>query len=127
MIQSVLGALRLAILALSRNKTRGVLTILGILIGTAAVVTITALAEGASARVAGEIDGFGANLLMISPQAVQASGARSKDQHGADSAALVLALTTLAAVFPESRHGAGSTKRRRTIAAGCDRGACRTG
>ncbi len=72
------NAVRLALTAVMRQKTRSALTVLGILIGVAAVVTVTALADGASAKVGGEIAGFGANVLFISPQAVQQSGARSK-------------------------------------------------
>src|SRR5262249_35333974 len=39
---------------------------------------VTALAGGASTKVAGEIDGFAANAIFVNPQPVQASGARSK-------------------------------------------------
>ena len=44
----VLNAIRLALSAIVRNKTRSALTVLGIFIGIAAVVTVTALAGGAS-------------------------------------------------------------------------------
>ena len=49
----VLAAIRLAILAIRRNKTRAALTILGIFIGVAAVVVVTALAQGAAKQVGG--------------------------------------------------------------------------
>ncbi len=49
MIATLLGALRLALGAIARNKTRAVLTVLGILIGITAVVIVTALAESTSA------------------------------------------------------------------------------
>jgi putative ABC transport system permease protein len=74
----ILNAIRLALGAVARNKTRSALTVLGILIGISAVVTVTALAGGASAKVGGEIDSFAANALFINPQPVQASGAKSK-------------------------------------------------
>jgi putative ABC transport system permease protein len=73
-----LNAVRLALTAIVRQKTRSALTVLGILIGVAAVVIVTALADGASAKVGGEISGFASNGLFINPQAVQQSGARSK-------------------------------------------------
>jgi putative ABC transport system permease protein len=78
MLGLVLNAVRLALGAIVRNKTRAALTVLGIMIGIAAVVTVTALAGGASAKVGGEIDSFAANALFINPQPVQASGARGK-------------------------------------------------
>src|SRR3984957_18417090 len=73
-----LGALRLALVAIARNRTRAVLTVLGILIGITAVVVVTALADGTQAAVAGELDGFASNAIYVWPQPVQASGARSK-------------------------------------------------
>ena len=73
-----LGALRLALGAIARNKTRAVLTVLGILIGITAVVVVAALAESTSKAVVGEIDSFAANAIYVWPQPVQASGARAK-------------------------------------------------
>jgi putative ABC transport system permease protein len=73
-----LTAIRLAVSAILRNKTRAALTVLGILIGVGAVVIVTALAGGASAQVGGKIDSFAANALFINPQPTQRSGARSK-------------------------------------------------
>jgi putative ABC transport system permease protein len=74
----LLGAIRLALSAIVRNKLRAALTVLGILIGVTAVVMVTALAGGASRSVAGEIDSFASNALFISPEHVQQSGARAK-------------------------------------------------
>ena len=59
-----LNALSLALTAILRNKTRATLTVLGILIGVAAVVIVTALAGGASREVGSSIEGFGANALF---------------------------------------------------------------
>jgi putative ABC transport system permease protein len=73
-----LGALRLAIGAIARNRTRAVLTVLGILIGITAVVIVTALGTSTSDEIGGEIDSFAANGLFVWPQPVQASGARSR-------------------------------------------------
>jgi putative ABC transport system permease protein len=72
------NAVVLAASAILRNKTRATLTVLGILIGVSAVVIVTALAGGASAKVGGEIDSFASNALFISPQPTQQGGARSK-------------------------------------------------
>jgi putative ABC transport system permease protein len=74
----VIGAIRLALSAIVRNKLRAALTVLGILIGVTAVVMVTALAGGASASVGDQIDSFGSNALFINPENVQQSGVRSK-------------------------------------------------
>ena len=75
-----LGALRLALSAIIRNKLRAALTVLGILIGVTAVVMVTALAGGASESIGNSIDSFGSNALFINPETVQQSGVRSKTQ-----------------------------------------------
>ncbi len=74
----VLGAIRLALSAIRRNKLRAALTVLGIFIGVTAVVMVTALAGGASQSVGGQIDSFASNALFINPETVQQSGARAK-------------------------------------------------
>src|SRR6476661_1567923 len=74
----LLGAIRLALSAITRNKLRAALTVLGILIGVTAVVVVTALAGGASASVGNQIDSFASNALFINPENVQQSGVRSK-------------------------------------------------
>jgi len=73
-----LSAVRLALSAIVRNKTRAALTVLGILIGVAAVVAVTGLASGASAQVGGQINSFAAEALYIHPQPTSHSGARGK-------------------------------------------------
>jgi len=71
-----LGAFRLALLALARNKLRASLTILGILIGVAAVVAMTALGEGAKAKVSDQMRSLGANMVVVFPGASTNAGAR---------------------------------------------------
>ena len=78
MLRMLWNALTLALSAIARNKTRSALTVLGILIGVAAVVIVTALAGGASKEVGSSIEGFAANAIFINPQPVQSSGAKSK-------------------------------------------------
>ena len=78
MAATLLGALRLALAAIARNKTRAALTVLGIFIGITAVVIVTAAATSATAAVGGAIDSFATNALFVVPAPVQVSGARSK-------------------------------------------------
>jgi putative ABC transport system permease protein len=71
-------AITIAVRALRRNALRASLTVLGILIGVAAVVIVTALGTGARDAVSKQIDSIGSNLLFIIPQDVTASGARGR-------------------------------------------------
>jgi putative ABC transport system permease protein len=69
-IPSGLGALR-------ANKARSLLTAIGIIIGVAAVITIVALGEGASASVNSQLAGLGTNVLTITPGSTTSGGART--------------------------------------------------
>jgi len=66
-----------ALRALRRNKLRSVLTMLGIIIGVAAVITMVSIGEGAAAAVQAEIRSLGKNLLVVIPGATTSSGVRS--------------------------------------------------
>src|SRR5580698_3522938 len=74
----LLTAIRLAFGAIGRNKLRASLTVLGILIGVAAVVAVTALANGATSLIGGQLEGFASNAIYVHPQTTQQSGARGK-------------------------------------------------
>jgi putative ABC transport system permease protein len=74
----LLTAIRLAFGAIARNKMRAGLTVLGILIGVAAVVAVAALANGATSLISGELAGFAANAIYAHPHSTQQSGARVK-------------------------------------------------
>jgi len=57
----------LALREIGRHKLRSFLTVLGIVIGVAAVVTMVTLGKGATAAVADQISSLGANILQIRP------------------------------------------------------------
>ncbi len=61
------NALLLALREIRRNLTRSFLTVLGILIGVAAVITMVTLGNGATAAVSTQISSLGSNLLMVRP------------------------------------------------------------
>lgn len=61
------NALLLALKEIRRNLTRSFLTVLGILIGVAAVITMVTLGNGATAAVSAQISSLGSNLLMVRP------------------------------------------------------------
>jgi putative ABC transport system permease protein len=61
------NALLLAMRAIRRNVLRSFLTILGIVIGVSAVITMVTLGEGATVQVTQQIASLGSNLLMMTP------------------------------------------------------------
>lgn len=61
------NAFILALRELRRNKMRSFLTMLGIIIGVAAVITLVTLGEGATKQVTDQIADLGSNMLMIRP------------------------------------------------------------
>jgi putative ABC transport system permease protein len=79
---STLAALRSALRALAANKLRSVLTMLGIIIGVAAVITMIALGRGATERVQAQMKGLGSNIMLVLPGGVTAGGVRLGAQTG---------------------------------------------
>jgi len=68
---------RIAARALGRNKTRTALSMLGIVIGVAAVICTVAIGEGAAARVKQATEAIGVNFVWIEAGSVNAAGART--------------------------------------------------
>jgi len=77
---SLLSFLGMALLvagrAIARNKVRSALTMLGIFIGVAALITMVAIGQGANAAVIAQIESLGANLLVVLPGAATSGGVR---------------------------------------------------
>jgi putative ABC transport system permease protein len=61
------NAILLALRAIRRNVMRSSLTVLGIVIGVAAVITMVTLGNGATAKVTADISSLGSNLLQVRP------------------------------------------------------------
>jgi putative ABC transport system permease protein len=57
----------LALRSVQRNLLRSFLTVLGIVIGVSAVVTMVTLGNGATRSIQSQITSLGTNLLMVSP------------------------------------------------------------
>ena len=72
----LLATLRIALRALRVNKLRSVLTMLGIIIGVGAVITMIAVGGGAQARVEEQIKSLGSNLMIIIPGSTTSGGVR---------------------------------------------------
>ena len=71
---SLLMTLRIAFKALGRNKLRTALTMLGMIIGVAAVIAMVALGTGAQAMIEEQIRATGTNLITISAGSAAATG-----------------------------------------------------
>ena len=59
--------LRIALRALANNKLRGFLTMLGIIIGVASVITMLAIGQGSKKSIQAQISEMGSNMIMIHP------------------------------------------------------------
>jgi len=101
-----------AIGALVANKLRALLTMLGIIIGVAAVITMIAIGEGSQKAVTERIQALGSNLLFVSPGAMRGGGitviqfgssVRLKNE---DAEALGKQSTAIEAVVPEFNRNA---------------------
>jgi putative ABC transport system permease protein len=73
---SVFMVLIVAFKALARNKMRTALTMLGMIIGVAAVITMVALGTGASSSIEAQIQSAGTNMIMVSAGNFQQGGVR---------------------------------------------------
>src|SRR6266545_2624211 len=71
-----LATLRVALAALRVNKLRSALTMLGIIIGVGAVITMVAVGAGAQARVEDQIKSLGSNLIIILSGNITTGGVR---------------------------------------------------
>jgi putative ABC transport system permease protein len=73
---SFLMVLRVAFKALARNKMRTALTMLGMIIGVGAVITMVALGTGAQSSIESQIQAAGTNMIMVSAGNFQQGGVR---------------------------------------------------
>ncbi|MBI5044302.1 MAG: ABC transporter permease [Candidatus Levybacteria bacterium] len=70
------STIKISLRALRANKMRSSLTMLGIIIGVGAVITMLAVGTGAGRQISEQISSIGSNLLMILPGATTAGGVR---------------------------------------------------
>ena len=69
--------IKIALRALSNNKFRGFLTMLGIIIGVASVITMLAIGQGSKLSIQEQISKMGSNMMMIDPGKGMFGGVRS--------------------------------------------------
>ena len=103
-----LNTLLLALRSIRRNLLRSFLTILGIVIGVSAVITMVTVGNGATAAVQNQISGLGTNLLQVRPgqrMGPGGSGASATAFKESDGEAIAAQIGGIAAVAPEARTG----------------------
>ena len=69
-----ISTLRMSLISLKRNPTRTMLTMLGIIIGIAAVITMMEIGNGSKTSIKNSIEKMGANSIMVMPGAMRAPG-----------------------------------------------------
>ncbi|MGV8803707.1 MAG: ABC transporter permease [Polaromonas sp.] len=104
----LLNTLLLALRSIQRNLLRSFLTILGIVIGVSAVITMVTLGNGATLAVQNQISGLGTNLLQVRPGqrlGPGSGGAAAPAFKEEDAAAIASQIGGVAEVAPEARTG----------------------
>ena len=101
----LLNTLMLALRSIRRNLMRSFLTILGIVIGVSAVITMVTLGNGATLAVQNQISGLGTNLLQVRPgqRMGPGGGGNAVAFKESDAEALATQIGGVAAVAPEAR------------------------
>ena len=103
---NVIASVQVALRSLVANKLRSGLTMLGIIIGVAAVISLVAVGAGAQAQVAERFESLGANMLTISPGAMffrgrSFGGASAQSLTNDDAEAIAHLASAISAIAPE--------------------------
>ena len=75
-MNQLLASIRIALRALMVNRARSGLTMLGIIIGVAAVIAMVGVGAGATARIQDQIQSIGSNLIIVLPGSISSNGVR---------------------------------------------------
>jgi len=109
-MNKIVASMKIALRALQVNLTRSALTMLGIIIGVAAVIAMVAVGSGATARIQEQIQSIGSNLIIVLPGSISSNGVRLGS--GAvvtltedDAKAIAAECPSVAAVAPMVRGG----------------------
>jgi putative ABC transport system permease protein len=107
---NTLAAFRSALRALAANTLRSILTMLGIIIGVAAVITMIAVGQGATDRVQEQMKGLGSNIMLVLPGSITQGGARLGAQTGQglteeDALAIAIDVPEVQVAAPAMRAG----------------------
>jgi putative ABC transport system permease protein len=103
-----LNLLKIAVNALKRNKLRTILTMLGIVIGVASVITMLAIGQGSKKSIQSQVSSMGSNMIIVFPASqmrggVQMGGSGSKSLTLEDVNAIAENCPSVKTVSPEVR------------------------
>ena len=106
----IIPTVRIAYSALRSNKVRTAMTMLGVIIGVAAVIATVAVGAGATERIQQQIASLGSNLIMVIPGSITTSGIRLGSGNALtltedDARAMTAQCPSVAAVAPVVRQG----------------------
>src|SRR5512136_522405 len=109
-MKNLLESARMALAALAANRLRSALTMLGIIIGVAAVIAMVAIGSGATSRIEEQIQSIGSNIIMVLPGSLTSGGMRLGSGASAtltedDAKAVAAECPAVAAVAPTVRGG----------------------
>ena len=109
-MNKIAGSIRIALRALKVNRMRSALTMLGIIIGVAAVIAMVGVGAGATARIQDQIQSIGSNLIIVLPGSISSNGVRLGSGAVAsltqdDAKAIAADCPSVAAVAPTVRGG----------------------
>jgi putative ABC transport system permease protein len=105
------STMRMAFRALTRNKTRSILTMLGVIIGVGAVIAMMGIGQGADEQVQSQLANLGSNLLFVSSGSMNLGGLRlgwgaTKTLVREDVAAMLKECPAIAAAAPGTQISA---------------------
>lgn len=102
---NIIESIRIAWRSLTANKLRAALTMLGVIIGVAAVIALMSIGKGASAAISNQIQSIGTNLLYVRPGSSNSSGVRGAEGSAVtltqDDAEALVGVDGIVAVAPE--------------------------
>jgi putative ABC transport system permease protein len=121
----LIEALKLALQAIRRNALRSFLTVLGIVIGVAAVIALVTIGNGTTAKVTADLASLGSNLLFIRPGQFgpRAVGTDARPFNSRDIEALTSEIPGVRAVAPVAQRTVTvvyGAQNRRTVLVGTD-------
>jgi putative ABC transport system permease protein len=110
-MNKILTSMKIAFTALRINKLRSALTMLGIIIGVAAVIAMVAIGSGAQARIEEQIASIGSNVIIVISGSITSSGIRlgtgfAQTLTEDDAKAIVRECPAVDVAAPASRGGA---------------------
>jgi putative ABC transport system permease protein len=109
-MKQIVASVKIALRALKVNRTRSALTMLGIVIGVAAVIAMVGVGTGATARIQAQIQSIGSNLIIVLPGSLSSNGVRLGTGAVAtltedDAKAIAAECPSVSAVAPSVRGG----------------------